>query len=115
MAIDCTVIVASMTDDPDTIAECAAEFVPFARADVAAIAAAAKARDAETLWQMSHRLKGGSALFGAGTLKQTCSALESAARESDWKTIGDLVPKLEPLLTDVERAIFAFIQQLRSA
>lgn len=115
MSIDRKVIIASMTDDPETISECAAEFVPCARADVAAITTAAAAGDLQDLWQTSHRLKGAAALFGAQALKQACSDLETAADGPDWKTIRDVVPKLVLLLAEVEEAIAAFIQQLRAA
>jgi hypothetical protein len=49
MTIDRNVIVASMSDDPETICECAAEFVPCAQADVATITAAVTAEDAEAV------------------------------------------------------------------
>jgi HPt (histidine-containing phosphotransfer) domain-containing protein len=114
MIIDRNVIVASMSDDPETICECVAEFVPCARADVAAIAAAVTAGDAETIWQMSHRLKGGAALFGAHELKRTCGELESAANSSDWRTIRELAPKLASFLAEVEQAIGLFVEDLRA-
>jgi hypothetical protein len=46
MTIDPNVIIASMTNDPETISECAAEFVLIAQADVQAIVAAAAAEGA---------------------------------------------------------------------
>ncbi len=104
-----------MTSDPETISECAAEFVPSARADVEAIVAAAGAGDADALWRVSHRLKGSAALFGAQALKQACGDLETAAGVSDWQAVGRIVPKLGALLADVEQALTAFIHRLRAA
>jgi HPt (histidine-containing phosphotransfer) domain-containing protein len=115
MTIDHDVIVASMSDDPATIRECAAEFAPCARADVCAINTAVAAEDAEAVRHMSHRLKGSAALFGAYELQRTCGDLESAAKEPNWTTIRILAPRLAPLLAEVELAIDAFVKQLSAA
>jgi HPt (histidine-containing phosphotransfer) domain-containing protein len=64
---------------------------------------------------MSHRFKGGAALFGAHELKRTCGDLELAANSSDWHRIRQLAPKLASLLAEVEQAIGLFVEDLRAA
>jgi HPt (histidine-containing phosphotransfer) domain-containing protein len=115
MSIDRKVIIASMSEDPETICECVAEFAPSARADLTAITMAVAARNAKSVQQASHSLKGSAALLGAYELQRRCDELERSAEGCDWTLIQALASKVAPVLMEVEQALDTFVKQLRVA
>ena len=109
--IDPALLSAVVGGDPTMARELIHDFLPSARADIAAIRQAAAAAQLAEVRSTSHKLKGSCALIGARHLIALCAELQDAAAAGDRARIDRLVPSLESRLTDVERALMDFLDQ----
>jgi two-component system, sensor histidine kinase and response regulator len=107
--IDPTILRAVFGDDPAMIREIVADFVPAARSGIAEIRDAADSAVAERVRLSSHKLKGSSGMVGAKALAGLCAQLEAAGRAGDWHLIGELVPRLDRVMQEVEASADAFL------
>ena len=107
--IDPAVLRAVVGDDPAMIREIVADFVPAARTGIDEIRAAAASAVAERVRLSSHKLKGSSGLVGAVALAELCAELEAAGRAGDWQLIGELVPRLDRLMQEVQSSAERFL------
>jgi two-component system sensor histidine kinase/response regulator len=107
--IDAAVLRAVVGDDPAMMREIVADFVPAARSGIVEIRDAAASAVAERVRLSSHKLKGSSGLVGARALSELCAQLEAAGRAADWPLIGELVPRLDRLMQEVQVAADAFL------
>jgi HPt (histidine-containing phosphotransfer) domain-containing protein len=60
---------------------------------------------AEEIEMSAHKLKSSAKSVGAIELGDICSILEIAGKEQDWATIDPLIPRLDPVMNDVEQYI----------
>ncbi|MFT5427231.1 MAG: two-component system sensor histidine kinase/response regulator [Gammaproteobacteria bacterium] len=62
-------------------------------------------RSAEEIEMAAHKLKSSAKSVGAIELGDICSILEVAGKKQDWATIDPLIPKLEPIMYEIEQYI----------
>jgi HPt (histidine-containing phosphotransfer) domain-containing protein len=60
---------------------------------------------AEEIEMSAHKLKSSAKSVGAIELGDICSILEIAGKEQDWTTIDPLIPRLIPVMNDIEQYI----------
>ncbi len=75
------------------------------------VQAALATRDAKTVRQVSHGLKGAAAMIGATKLAETLGAMEYAARDGDLKTVEDRMSTLQADYRDLRRYLDTLIAQ----
>jgi HPt (histidine-containing phosphotransfer) domain-containing protein len=74
-------------NDPAAALEILEEFRSATRADLALLARCYERRDLESLARQAHRIKGASAMVGAGALARKVMELETRARTGDWAEV----------------------------
>jgi PAS domain S-box-containing protein len=92
-------------DDEDTFKEILLSFVDPSRDIIADILSASEKRSAGGVKEAAHKLKSSARTVGANELADTCAALETAGKASDWPAIEDLSPKARDQFAAVEMFI----------
>jgi signal transduction histidine kinase/CheY-like chemotaxis protein/HPt (histidine-containing phosphotransfer) domain-containing protein len=92
-------------DDEETIKDILQSFIEPSGAIVTDLIAAHSARSAGDIKAQAHKLKSSSRSIGANEMADTCKALETAGRESNWGLIDALIPNLEPQFQRVKSYI----------
>jgi HPt (histidine-containing phosphotransfer) domain-containing protein len=108
--LDPDVMRAMAGDDPAVIRVMMEEFVPAAQSDIAEIRAAVDGAEAERVRMISHKLKGSSGLVGARQLVEICRELEAAGILGNWQRIGELMPDLDRLMSEIEAAAAEYLR-----
>jgi CheY-like chemotaxis protein/HPt (histidine-containing phosphotransfer) domain-containing protein len=99
---------------PDVLDELVRPFLDEAPTQVAAIRGAVDARDAGTLKQAAHALKGSSANLGAPRLAALCDELEGLGRSGDLMPAAEITSRLESELDRVQAAFHAELHKTAS-
>lgn len=86
------------------------EFAKTSASRLDAFDAALIAQDSATIAAKAHALKGTAGILAAKSLMETCSKLESSAKEEDWRLSQNLVQQLR---YEIQRTI-GFIPDLRA-
>ena len=111
VGIDPEVLRMMVGDDPEAIRGAVEDFLLAARAGIAEIRAAAASGQSERVKISSHKLKGSSRLVGAEQLAESCARLEAAGHMGDWQVIGELLPRMDRLLSELEASAEALLRQ----
>jgi CheY-like chemotaxis protein/HPt (histidine-containing phosphotransfer) domain-containing protein len=88
-------------NDDATFREILVDFIEPSETNADAILAAWKARDADEMKFMAHKLKSSARAVGADVLADVCAALESAGKTADWANIDRLAPQIKIHMKDV--------------
>jgi two-component system sensor histidine kinase/response regulator len=90
-------------DDPASIKESLDQFVAGMKSDVASLAAAVAASEADQVQLLAHRIKGAARVVGGTRLVHFSEAMESAAAFRDWPTIRSALPHLAAASAEIDR------------
>lgn len=93
------------TGDGSTFARLVQTYCDEARTQVTALHTAFQAADFSAVIQVSHRLRGSSANFGAVQLASLCNQIEMAVRAGNFSEAQELEPQLMHAVTLTLRAL----------
>ena len=106
-AVDILVLQGLVGDDPDTVREFIADYLPSAQKLGAELGAAAIAGDGAQVKAIAHKLKSSSRTVGAATLAELCASLEQAGQTGDQSAIRQG-------MADFETALDAVVAECRA-
>lgn len=89
-------------DDLDLIRELARQYVEYSTQQVEAIHKAIVSKDAKSVRDGAHQLKGASGYFSEGDLRDNLQLLESFGAEARFDDASRIMTRVEALLTQVK-------------
>lgn len=92
-------------DNPELFKEILNDFIVPTWNIINAIKTGWENHSAEEIEMSAHKLKSSAKSVGAIELGDICSILEIAGKKQDWATIDPLIPRLDPVMNDVEQYI----------
>lgn len=81
--------------EPDILAELAGLFLEGAAAQIGALRKAVEAKDAQSVLQLAHALKGSNGNMGDREVARTCQQLKEAGKSGDMSSADNLLDRLE--------------------
>lgn len=101
-------------DDAEFVVELIGLFLRDAPARVQAVIDGAGAGDFEQVEQAAHALKGSAGNLGAMVLHDLAQELQEASRGRDGECVSSRAPKIGATFADAERALHAFVAEIKS-
>jgi HPt (histidine-containing phosphotransfer) domain-containing protein len=92
-------------DNPEIFKEILNDFIEPTWNIINEIKTGWEKHSAEEIEMSAHKLKSSAKSVGANELGDICSILEIAGKEQDWASIDPLIPRLDPVMNDVEQYI----------
>ena len=92
-------------DNPELFKEILNDFIVPTWNIINAIKTGWENHSAEEIEMSAHKLKSSAKSVGAIELGDICSILEIAGKKQDWASIEPLIPRLDPVMNDVEQYV----------
>jgi CheY-like chemotaxis protein/HPt (histidine-containing phosphotransfer) domain-containing protein len=105
MPIDDSVVKDIFGDDEEMFREVLDSFIGPSAVIIDELKQAYATQSCDEVQAAAHKLKSSARSIGANELADICTALETAGKENDLETIGQLMPRLEPAFEEVKNYI----------